>query len=78
MMNNDHNSTDYDDEYDDDDDIDKTYVCEHGKLFQLIYGWLLWGIFLLYISCSFFHQFFLMKVFFFSSRIDHRSDVHIF
>ena len=58
MMNNDHNSKDYDDEYDDDDDIDKTYVCEHGKLLQLIYGWLLWGIFLLFISCLFFHQFF--------------------
>ena len=46
MMNNDHSSKDYDDEYDDHDDIDKTYVCENGKLFQLIYGWLLWGIFL--------------------------------
>ena len=37
MMNNNHNSKNYDNEYDDDDDIDKTYVCEHGKLFQLIY-----------------------------------------
>lgn len=35
---NDHNSKDYDNECDDDDDIDKTNVCEHGKLFQLIYG----------------------------------------
>lgn len=47
---NDHNSKDYDNECDDDDDIDKTNVCEHSKLFQLIYGSLLWGIFLLYIS----------------------------
>ena len=38
MMNNDHNSKDYDNECDDDDDNDKTNVCEHGKLFQLIYG----------------------------------------
>ena len=30
MMNNDHNSKDYDNECDDDNDIDKTNVCEHS------------------------------------------------
>ena len=33
-----HNSKDYHNECDDDDDNDKTNVCEHDKLFWLIYG----------------------------------------
>ena len=76
------NSKDYDDECDDDDDIDKTYVCEHGKLFQLIYGhimhrrWLLKGFFCYTHHVSFFIIFW-NETFFFSWRIDHRSDVHI-